>query len=73
MLVVMVEGAAWEEVEPQLLLWSELLAEQHLLVDRCRAVTALNSCPPFGPNLMGGAPRGATAPILGVTCTQMKE
>lgn len=24
-----------EEVEPQLLLWSELLAEQHLLVDRC--------------------------------------
>lgn len=55
MLEVTVEGAAWEEVAPQLLLWSELLAEQHLLVDRCRAVTALNSCPPFGPNLLGGA------------------
>lgn len=65
MLEVTAEGAAWEEAEPQLLLWSELLAEQHLLVDRCRAVTELNSCPPFGPNLLGGALPGAAASTRG--------
>lgn len=59
------EGSAWEEAGPQLLLWSGLQAEQHLLVDRCRAMTALNSCPPFGPKLLGGAPCGAAARILG--------
>lgn len=45
------EEAVSEEVEPQLLLWSEGPGERtalHLLVDRCKVITGLNSCPVFG-------------------------
>lgn len=53
MFVVTVKGAACEEVKPQLLLWSELLAEQHLLVDRCRVVTVTEQLPSVWPKTAG--------------------
>lgn len=59
--VATVQRAACEEVEPQLLLWSELLAEQHLLVDRCRVVTVIEQLPLLAQNCWAGlheGPRG---------------
>lgn len=70
---VTVQGSAWEEAGPQLLLWSGLQAEQHLLVDRCRdSAEQLSSVWPESAGR--GSVRGCgTYPGGGgVTCTQMK-